>query len=133
MDSENRRRKQEAEFTEQERIRRKTREQAEEAAEAARRAQEEYARRKAYSDAQRESQENTTPPPLPEEIRFARTLELKGKITKEDIKRRYRDLVHKYHPDKVSHLGDEFKELAHRKFKEINEAYEYFRKKYEIN
>lgn len=28
------------------------------------------------------------------------------------IKRAYRDLVGQYHPDKVAHLGDEFKKLA---------------------
>ena len=42
----------------------------------------------------------------------------------DEIKRAYRELANKYHPDKVSHLGDEFKALAHKKFKEIQAAYE---------
>jgi len=42
----------------------------------------------------------------------------------EEIKKNYRELVKKFHPDKVAHLGDEFKELAEKKFKEIQEAYE---------
>ena len=41
----------------------------------------------------------------------------------EEIKNAYRQLVSKYHPDKVGHLGDEFKELAERRFKEIQSAY----------
>ena len=39
------------------------------------------------------------------------------------IKRAYRELASKYHPDKVSHLGEEFKDLAERRFKEIQQAY----------
>jgi len=39
-------------------------------------------------------------------------------------------LVAKYHPDKVNHLAREFQDLAENKTKEINEAYQYFRNKY---
>ena len=41
----------------------------------------------------------------------------------EDIKKAYRELANKYHPDKVLHLGEEFKKLAEKRFKEIEEAY----------
>jgi hypothetical protein len=41
----------------------------------------------------------------------------------EEIKHAYRELAKKYHPDKVSHLGDEFKRLADKRFKEIDAAY----------
>ncbi len=44
--------------------------------------------------------------------------------TLEDIKRAYRELAQKYHPDRVSHLGKEFQELAEKRFKEINKAYQ---------
>jgi DnaJ like chaperone protein len=41
----------------------------------------------------------------------------------ESIKKAYRRLAGQYHPDKVVHLGEEFRELAERRFKEIQEAY----------
>jgi len=44
--------------------------------------------------------------------------------SQDEIRRAYRKLVVKYHPDKVDHLGDEFKVLAEKKFKEIQEAYQ---------
>lgn len=43
--------------------------------------------------------------------------------TPEEIKHAYRELANKYHPDKVSHLGEEFREMAHKRFKEIQRAY----------
>ncbi|MDW7711144.1 MAG: J domain-containing protein [Deferrisomatales bacterium] len=47
--------------------------------------------------------------------------------TAEEVKRAYRELVKKYHPDRVSHLGDEFRELANRKFLEVQQAYDRIR------
>ena len=41
----------------------------------------------------------------------------------EEIKKAYRQLANKYHPDKVHHLGEEFKKLAEQRFKEIEEAF----------
>lgn len=46
------------------------------------------------------------------------------------IKKAYRKLSMQYHPDKVSHLGSEFQRVAEEKMKEINQAYDYFKKKY---
>ncbi len=42
----------------------------------------------------------------------------------EEIKRAYRKLANKYHPDKLEHLGDDFKTLAENRFKEIQQAYQ---------
>ena len=47
--------------------------------------------------------------------------------SREEIKRAYRQLAMKYHPDKMVHLGDEFRELAENRFKEIQGAYQELR------
>ncbi|UCE33578.1 MAG: DnaJ domain-containing protein [Deltaproteobacteria bacterium] len=44
--------------------------------------------------------------------------------SQDEIRRAYRKLVVKYHPDKVNHLGDEFRILAEKRFKEIQRAYQ---------
>ncbi|MFH1212865.1 MAG: TerB family tellurite resistance protein [Candidatus Neomarinimicrobiota bacterium] len=44
------------------------------------------------------------------------------------IKKAYRDLANKYHPDKVANLGPEIQQLAEEKFKSINDAYQTVRK-----
>ncbi len=67
-----------------------------------------------------------------EEERYARVLGLSTMITATDVKRAYRELLAKYHPDKVNHLGNEFKRIAEVKTREILEAYDYFREKYHI-
>lgn len=41
-----------------------------------------------------------------------------------EIRSAYRRLAGQYHPDKVAHLGKEFQELAEKRFKEIQNAYE---------
>jgi DnaJ like chaperone protein len=44
--------------------------------------------------------------------------------TPDEIKAAYRRLVQQYHPDKVTHLGEEFRVLAEKKFKDIQRAYQ---------
>jgi len=44
--------------------------------------------------------------------------------SQDQIKSAYKKLAGKYHPDKVSHLGEEFRDLAEQRFKEIQEAYQ---------
>jgi uncharacterized membrane protein YkvA (DUF1232 family) len=44
--------------------------------------------------------------------------------SRDEVRNAYRQLANKYHPDKVNHLGDEFKQLAEKRFKEIQEAYQ---------
>jgi hypothetical protein len=65
-----------------------------------------------------------------EEAKYGTVLGLKGKVTPADVKRAYRELLLKYHPDKVSHLGIEFHKIAEEKTKDIIVAYEYFKKRY---
>ena len=64
---------------------------------------------------------------------YGKVLGLVGQIKKEDIVKRYKELVIKYHPDKVNHLGEEFQLLAEIKIKEINSAFDYLKKRYNIN
>ena len=51
-------------------------------------------------------------------------LEIDPSASDQEIKRAYRKMAAKFHPDKVSHLGKEFQEMAEEKFKAISEAYE---------
>jgi hypothetical protein len=44
--------------------------------------------------------------------------------TEEEIRAAYRRAVAQYHPDKVSHLGQELQELAHQKLIAIQQAYD---------
>lgn len=41
----------------------------------------------------------------------------------EEVQAAYRSLIRQYHPDKVAALGEELRELAERKSKAINKAY----------
>ena len=43
--------------------------------------------------------------------------------TQDEIKAAYRRRIKEYHPDKVAHLGQEFRDIAERMSKEINAAY----------
>lgn len=51
-------------------------------------------------------------------------LEIESTASNDEIKKAYRKMAVKYHPDKVSHLGEEFQKGAHEKFQKVQEAYE---------
>lgn len=65
---------------------------------------------------------------IPETDSAYRILEIERTATDEEVKKAYRRMAMKYHPDKVSHLGEEFKKTADEKFKKVNEAYEKIKK-----
>jgi DnaJ-domain-containing protein 1 len=50
------------------------------------------------------------------------------KLTKEELKARYHELLKQSHPDRVASMGPEFKKLAEKKTKELNDAYEKLKK-----
>lgn len=52
------------------------------------------------------------------------TLNLRQGASANEIKHAYRDMLSKYHPDKVTHLGKEFQQMAHDKVIDIKRAYE---------
>jgi len=51
-------------------------------------------------------------------------LDVSPRASLEEIKTAYKRAVARYHPDKVTHLGREFQELAHKKLLAIQQAYE---------
>ena len=51
-------------------------------------------------------------------------LELNPEATKDQIEAQYKNLMSKYHPDKVNHLGVDLQKVAHEKTLEIKAAYE---------
>ena len=55
-------------------------------------------------------------------------LEVSKDSTNEEIKKAYRKMAAKFHPDKVHHLGLEFQKIAEEKFKKLNEAYDQIKK-----
>lgn len=65
---------------------------------------------------------------IPETDSLYRILEVEPASSNDEVKKAYRRMAMKYHPDKVSHLGEEFKQTADEKFKKVNEAYEKIKK-----
>ena len=55
-------------------------------------------------------------------------LEIDKSATVDEIKRAYRKMAKKYHPDKVAHLGKEHQKGAEEKFRQVQEAYEILQK-----
>jgi DnaJ like chaperone protein len=55
-------------------------------------------------------------------------LEIDKTATNDDIKKAYRNMAKKYHPDKVIHLGKEHQQGAEEKFRKVQEAYEQLQK-----
>ena len=49
--------------------------------------------------------------------------------TDDEIKKAYREMAKKYHPDKVAYLGEDVRKSAEQKLQEVNEAYEKIKRK----
>lgn len=59
-------------------------------------------------------------------------LEISSDATDEEVKKAYRNMAKKHHPDRVSHLGEEVRKSAEEKLQEINNAYEVIKKQRNI-
>ena len=54
-------------------------------------------------------------------------LEILPTATDEEVKKAYRRMAMKYHPDKVANAGENIRQQATDKFRAINEAYEHIK------
>ena len=55
-------------------------------------------------------------------------LEIDSSASDNDVKKAYRKMAVKYHPDKVAHLGKEIQKTAEEKFKAVSDAYSEIKK-----
>ena len=51
-------------------------------------------------------------------------LEIQPNVSNEEVKKAYREMAKKFHPDKLAHLGSDVQKAANEKFQKINAAYE---------
>ena len=57
-----------------------------------------------------------------------KVLGIEATASDEEIKKAYRQMAIRYHPDKVASLGEEYQHGAKEKFQKIQEAYENIKK-----
>ena len=62
-----------------------------------------------------------------------RVLGIESNATEDEIKKAYRQMAIRYHPDKVIHMGEEYQKGAKEKFQKIQEAYENIKKSKGMN
>ncbi len=70
---------------------------------------------------------------IPDTDSAYKILEVEPSVSNDELKKAYRKMAMKYHPDKVSHLGEDFQKTADEKFKKVNEAYEKIKKERNLN
>ena len=64
-----------------------------------------------------------------DKTQYYTTLGIESGATQEDIKKAYRSMARKHHPDRYATAEDDIKAYHEKKFKEINEAYDKLAKK----
>jgi DnaJ like chaperone protein len=70
---------------------------------------------------------------IPETDSSYKILEIERNATDDEVKKAYRKMAIKYHPDKVNHLGEEIRKSADEKFARVNEAYNKIKKERNMN
>jgi uncharacterized protein len=86
--------------------------------------------REQHARQERESTRDFDATSAPGTRRWFDVLGVPENATMEVIHRAYRQLMSQYHPDKTASLGPELRELAERKAKEINAAFDHVRKRH---
>lgn len=87
-------------------------------------------RQQRSNDAGREASGHHTSPGREQrrtEDDYARILGLTGDRSPATVKARLAELAKQYHPDRVQHLGEEFRKMAEQKMTDINAAYQFFK------
>ena len=59
-------------------------------------------------------------------------LEIDSTVSDQEVKKAYRKMANKYHPDKVSHLGKDLQKVAEEKFKSVNNSYQTIKKERDL-
>lgn len=62
-----------------------------------------------------------------------KVLEIEPTATDDEVKKAYRQMAVRYHPDKVASMGEEYQKGAKEKFQKIQEAYENIKKQRGMN
>jgi hypothetical protein len=78
-----------------------------------------------------QQRQQTQPQPDPEPAKSFdpyEVLDIPQDASQDQIKQAYREMSKQYHPDKTAHLGPELQQVAHKKMKEINRAYQMLKK-----
>ncbi|WP_163628853.1 TerB family tellurite resistance protein [Paludibacter sp. 221] len=57
-----------------------------------------------------------------------KVLEIEQSASDDDIKKAYRKMAMKYHPDKLNGLGDDVKKAGEEKFRSVKDAYDHLKK-----
>lgn len=98
--------------------------------EAQRKAKERLEQEQREEQERRQQREKASNGSAKNEKYYARVLGLNGRENFDDITKRYREMASLYHPDKVNHLGSKLKAVADNEMKELNEAFDYFKRKF---
>ena len=78
-------------------------------------------------DRQQRAQEQKSPGAAPDPKKRSdphEVFKLKPGASRAEIDSRFRELAKDYHPDRVAHLGEDLRKVAHEKMIEIQEAYD---------
>jgi len=80
-----------------------------------------------YQDNYQRKSRSSRTPPRRNKVSLTSSYNVLGisaSATDKELKKAYRKLAVKYHPDKVAHLGNDHVEVAEDKFQKLQEAYE---------